>query len=293
VAKPKKIERKDPNEALKSLERPEVRWKIVLQVALGFAVVWALAIGLMPWTGYWGIGAAAVLTLVALGFAFYLWRLTRKSQAIVDILKTATDREGRKAALEELEKKGKGGDAMAALAQAQLVAQESPAEAMKILEALDMKKVPALMQNDVRANLALLYLMNNRTRDARALADEIKLDAQAQAKQRAMYAAVVAESQARTGKPEEAKTLLEAYDPSDPTLGEISAMLLRAQVYAFMGVKKRGLAKQSMQKLAEVEPNLVAQFAMKGGNPELAKMAREIIQGLGIVPKQKVRMRMR
>lgn len=293
MAKPPKIERRNPNEALEKLERPEVRWKVVLQVALGFIVVWALAIGLMPWIGWWGIGIAGALTAVAAGFGIYLWRLTRKSQAIVDILKTATDAEGRKAALEKLDERGKGGDAMAALAQAQLVAQESPQRAIEILEAIDMKKVPALMQNDVRANLALMYLMHNRAKDARALADDIKLDGQAQAKQRAMYAAVVAEAQARTGKAEEAKTLLEAYDASDPTLGEIGAMLLRAQVYAFMGVKKRGLAKQSMQKLAQVEPNLVAQFAMKGGNPELAKMARDIIQGLGLMPKQKVRMRMR
>ena len=280
----------DAGEALAKMERPGIKWKTVGLIGFGFVIVWGLVIGLIPWIGYVGVIGAGVLTAVAVGFGVYLWRLTRKSQGIVDILKTATDAEGRKDALERLEAKGKKGDAMNALARAQLLAQEKPGEAIRILEELDLKKTPALVQNDVRANLALLYLMNNRARDARALADDIRLDQQGQPKGKALYAAVVAESFARTGKAEDAKVLLETYDAADPEYGEVGAMLYRAQVYTFMATKNRGLAKKAMENLASIDPNMVAAFVLKGGNPQLAKMAKQVIQTSGAMPKQKMRM---
>ena len=70
-------------------------------------------------------------------------------------------------------------------------------------------------------------------------------------------------------------------------------MLLRARIYTFVATKNRGLAKKAMHELAEIDPNMVAAFLQKGGNMELAKLAREVVTGLGIAPKQKVRMRMR
>lgn len=280
---------RDPAEALRQMERPQVKWKLVAQVAVGLGVLWALAFGLEPWIGFWGVAVVGVLTSVVLGFAFYLWRLTRKSQAIVDILKGATDDEGRRAAIERL-REGKGGDAMRALAEAQLVAREKPNDAMGILEGVDLKKAPAVVQDDVRANLALLYLMHNRARDARALADEIRLDRQPQPKAKAMYAAVVAEAFARTGKPDDAMKLVETYEAADPEYGEVGAMLYRAQVYTYMAAKKRGLAKQSMQKMAALDPNMVAAFAMKGSNPQLGKMARDVLQSSGAVPRPKMKM---
>ncbi len=288
--KPKAPKPRDPAEALQEMERPHVKWKIVAQVAAGLAVLWALAIGLEPWIGLWGIGGVGVLTAVVLGFAVYLWRLTRKSQAIVDILKGATDEEGRRAALEKLRGGGKGGDAMRALAEAQLVARDNPGQAMKILEGVDLKKAPAVVQDDIRANLALLYLMNNKVRDARELADEIRLDRQPQPKAKAMYAAVVSEAFARTGKADEALKLLETYDAADPEYGEVGAMLYRAQVYTFLATKKRGRVKQAMQKMAAVDPNMLAAFVMKGQNPQLTKTAREVLQATGAVPRPKMKM---
>jgi hypothetical protein len=290
MAKKPKVQPRDPNKALAEMERPQVRWKVIGLVGLGFVVFWALAIGLMPWTGWVGIGVAGALTLAALGFGLYMWRLTRKSQGIVDILKTATDAEGRKAALEKLDEKLEKGDAMAALAKAQLVAQEKPSEAIKVLEAVDLDKAPAAIRDDVRANLGLLYLMNGRAKDARALADEITFKNQPQPKAKAMYAAVVAEAFARTGKSKEAKNLLETYPADDPAYGEVGAMLYRAQVYTLMATKNRGLAKKAMMKLGTIDPNMVAAFVGKGNNPQIQKMAKQVIQGLGIMPKQKVRM---
>ncbi|MCA9580724.1 MAG: hypothetical protein KC416_02950 [Myxococcales bacterium] len=277
-----------PNPAA-GIEQPQIKWKAIAQIGAVFAILWAISFGVVPWIGYWGVIIAGVLTLVALGFGLYIWRLTRKSRAIVDILKGATDEGGRQQALERLKASGKQGDAMNALAQAQLVARDKPGDAIEILEGVDLKKAPAVVQDDVRANLGMLYLMHNRTRDARMLADDIRLDRQPQPKSKAMYAAVIAEAFSRTGKPEEALKLLETYDADDATYGEVRAMLYRAQVYTYMASKKRGMAKTAMHRLGKIDPNMVAAFVAKGKDPELTKMARDLLQRQGAIPKQKMR----
>lgn len=281
-----KASRPDAAEALQKLERPGVKWKVVGQVAAGIVVLWVVALMTVPWVSWWGVGVMGVVTAAALGFAVYAWLLTRRSAAIVDILKTATDAEGRKKALAELESRGKD-DAMNALARAQLVAQESPGEAMSILEGIDLKKAPAVVQDEVRANLVLMYLVQNRVRDAREIVDDIRLDRQPQAKSKAMYAAVVAEAWARTGKGEDAKNLLETYDVNDPEFVDVRAVLLRAQAYTFVATKNRGLARKAVEQLSRVDPNMVLALAQRAGNPELAKMAKQL------APKQRVKRVMR
>ena len=191
--KPKLPEKRDMSEALSKMEQPKLRWKTIAQIGLAFGVVWLIAGMLMPYIGIWGLVAAGILTAIALGFGFYIWRLTRKSSAIMDILKGATDDEGRKRAIQALQAGG-GGDAMSKMAEAQLVAQEDPKEAMVILEGIDIDKAPKLVQNDVRAQLGLMYLIHNRVSDAAPLADQITIGAQPQPKQKAMYAAVVSEA---------------------------------------------------------------------------------------------------
>jgi tetratricopeptide (TPR) repeat protein len=298
VAKPKKqitAAPKDVSEALDEIEQPKMNWKVLGLIGLGLAVIWVIAGILQPNIGYVGFIVAGVLTLVALGFLIWVWRLTRKSADIAAILKGATDKESRLAALEQLRaRQSPGGkDALNAIAQAQLVAQESPAEAIQILEAIDLKKAPAMVQDDVRANLAMFYLMQGRARDARELADEIRLDRQPQARAKAMYAAVVAESFARTGNAEEARKLLETYDPNDKEFGQVSGMLLRAQVYTYTATKKRGRAREAMEQLLEVDPNMVAAFVQKGQRPEIARLAKQVLAGAGALPKQKMRVRTR
>lgn len=283
--------RPDPKAALENLERPTLQWKVILQIVGAFAILWLVAFMLVPYIDYWGVGVAGVLTLVALGFGIYVWRLTRKSAAIVDILKGATDTEGKRQALAQLE--AKGNDALSALARSQLVAQEDPAEAMAILEAIDLKKAPAVVQDDVRANLSLLYLLHNRLADARPLVDAIRLDRQTQPKARAMYAAVLAETYARSGRSDEAQKLLETYNPNDPDYGEVRTMLLRAQVYTYSALKKRGLARKAMQAMAQLDPNMVAGYMKKGSPPELNKMAKDVLSQAGVMPKPKMRMKMR
>lgn len=285
-------QRPDPSEALSNLEQPKVKVKAIATIVVVFALLWAIAIGLEPWAGIVPIVIVAVLTVVAIGFAIYLWRLTRKSSDVVNLLKNATDAEGREAALSQLREerlaKGGGGDALKALAEAQLLAQENPNDAIRVLEAIDLKKAPAMVQDDIRANLALLYLMNNRAKEAKPLADEMRLDRQPQPQAKAMYAAVMAETQARTGNPEEALKLLETYDPDSGDYGDMTGMLYRAQVYAYYAAKKRGQAKTAMHRMARQDINLVAAFVVKGRNPELKQMAKQILQKSGAIPKQKM-----
>lgn len=277
-------------EALAKMERPQVKWQVIAQIAGAFAILWVTALMLQPYVGYWGVGVVGVLTVAAIGFGIYIYRWTRKSQAIVDIMKGATDAEGRQRALEQLAS-GDSKDALNALARAQILAQTDPNEAMHVLESIDLAKAPAMVQDDVRSQLGLLYLRVNRVRDARALADEIRLDRQSNSKAKAMYAAIVAEGFARTGKLDEAKNLLDTYKAEDPEYGEIAALLFRAQVFTYIGLKKRGLARKAMENMAAIEPNLLGAFVQKGSAPELSKLAKEVLAGAGAIPRVKFRMK--
>jgi len=286
---------KDSGEALQQVEQPKMNWKVLGLLGLALAVIWVIGGILQPTIGYAGLIVAGVLTLVALGFLVWVWRLTRKSADIAAILKGATDKEGRLAALEQLRaRQAPGGkDALNAIAQSQLVAQENPAEAIRILEAIDIHKAPAMVQDDVRANLAMFYLMTGRVREARDLSNEIRLDRQPQAKAKAMYAAVMAECLARTGDADEARKLLETYDPKDKEFAQVSGMLLRAQVYTFTATKKRGRAREAMEQLLEIDPNMVAAFVQKGTRPELSRLAKQVLADAGALPKPKMRVRTR
>jgi predicted Zn-dependent protease len=291
LAKPKKLpapSTPDAARAIAQAETPRIKWNVVLQIALAVIVVWALAIGSIPYVDYWGVGVVGVLTLVLAGFGIWIWNFTRKQRGIVEVLKQATDEAGRKNAIAQLEARGSK-DAMAALARAQLMLRDDPKEAMTVLEAIDLKREPGPVQDEVRSNLAFLYLAQNRPKDARPLADELRLDRQPNAKAKAMYAAVMAETFARTGKPEEAKKLLETYSADDPEYGEVAVVLLRAQVYTYLATKNRGLMRKAMTKIAAIDPNQLGPFAMKGASPELQAAVREVLAGAGFATRAKTK----
>jgi hypothetical protein len=269
----------DLAEALARQETPQIKWKSIAQIAAVAAVLWITAFVVVPFVGYWAVYAVAVLTVVAAGFGLYVWRLTRRSRAILDIMKTATDEAGRKRALEALS--DDSSDAMKALARAQILAQTDPGEAQRALESVDIAKAPAVLQDDVRGQLAMLYLRNNRTREARALAEQIRLDRRPDPKSKALYAAIMAEAYARTGGSEEARKLLETYSADDAEHDEVRVMLLRAQVYTYVALKKRGLASRALQALAAIEPNLLGPFLLKGSPPEVQKLARQVFAEAG------------
>ena len=111
----------DLGEALAGQEAPKMKWKVIAQIAAAFAVLWVTAFIVVPFVGYWAVGVVGVLTAVAIGFGVYVWRMTSRSRAILDIMKGATDEAGRKRALDALSDDSK--DVMKALARAQLVGQ--------------------------------------------------------------------------------------------------------------------------------------------------------------------------
>ena len=289
MSNPKKrsLAPKDPAEALAQIETPQIKWTVIAQIAAGLAVLWVTAFMAVPWISYVGVAIVGAITLAAIGFGIYVWRLTTRQRSILNIMKSATDEEGRKKALAELE--GSESDAMKALAKAQILAASDPGEAQKVLEGIDLKKAPMVVQDEVRAQLALMYLRNARVREARALADEIRLDRQPQPKSKAFYAAIMAESFARTGKADEAKKLLDTYSADDPAFTEVRPMLLRALVFTCFQLKKRGLAKKAMDTLAEVEPGMVAAFTLKGTPPEIIALARQTLAQSGFAPKMKIK----
>lgn len=288
---------RDTSKAIEEIERPTMKWKTVGIIVAAFVTLWvtALMILSMDNDGVFGwvvVGVVAALSVAGIGFGIYIWRLTKRSAGIVDILAQATDEEGRKRAIQQLAE-GDSSDAMNALARAQLVARDNPNDAIKILEEIDVDKAPAVVQDDVRANLGFLYLMNNRAKDARRLADDLRLDRQPNPKAKAMYAAVSAEAFARTGKVDEAKKLIETYDATDPDYEEVAGMLYRAQVYTYLKGKNRGLAQRAMKNLAKIDPNLLAPFVGKRVRPELQKMARSALKSVGLAPKQKMKVQRR
>lgn len=276
----------DTKKALAELETPQIKWTAIAQVIGAFGILWVCAFMLTPYVGNWGLGVVAVLTVAGAGFGVYILRLTRRSREVVDIMKGAVDAEGREKALAQLAA-DESGDVMKALARSQLLSQTDPAAAQEVLEAIDIAKAPAVVQDDVRSQLALMYLRDNRARDARALTDEMRLDRQPNAKSKALYAGVMAESLARTGSPDEARKLLETYDADDPNYGELRPVLLRAQVFTFAGQKKRGRAQESMAQMAAIDPNLLGGFLQKGSPPDVMKIARQVAGSVGLL-KQKV-----
>jgi hypothetical protein len=290
VKNPKKraIVPKDPAEALAQIETPQIKWTLIAQIGGGLAVLWVTAFMAVPWVSYFGVGVVGLITLAAIGFGIYIWRLTARQRSILNIMKSATDDEGRKRALIEL---GQGGDsdAMKAVAKAQLLAASDPAEAQRVLEGIDVKKAPMVVQDEVRAQLSLLYLRSNKVREARALADDMRLDRQPQPKAKAFYAAIMAESFSRTGNAEEGKKLLDTYLADDPAFTEVRPMLLRAQVFCYFQLKKRGLAKKAMDTLADLEPGMVAAFMQKGTPPEIIALARQTLSQAGFGPKMKIK----
>ena len=290
ISAPKRV---DIAEAASQVETPRIKWKIVGTVIAGFLVLWITALMMMPAIGYWGVGVVAALTLAALGLAGYVWRLTHKQREILDIMRGATGEGGRREAIDRL---GAGGnkDALKALARAQLLAQEDPQQAIEALEAIDIEKAPTMVQDEIRAQRAMMYLFMNRPKEARPLVDDIKYERQPDAKSKAKYVAAIAEAFARTGDETRAKKLLEEFKADDPQwVAEVGPLLYRAQVYTFVATKNRGLAKKALDQLIAIDPNMVAPFVQKNVKPELQKLALAALADAGLAPRQQMKMRMK
>ncbi|MDB4975556.1 MAG: hypothetical protein JWN48_3897 [Myxococcaceae bacterium] len=290
ISPPKRV---DIAEAAAQVETPRIKWKIVGTVVLGFLVLWVTALMMMPAIGYWGVGVVAALTLTALGLALYVWRMTVKQREILDIMRGAQDEGGRREAIERLGQ-GSDKDAMKAIARAQLLSQEDPQKGLEALEAIDIEKAPALVQDEIRAQRAMMYLFLNRPKEARPLADKINYERQQDTKSKAKYVATIAEAFARTGDHDRAKKLLEEFKADDPQwVNDVGPLLYRAQVYTFVATKNRGLAKKALDQLIAIDPNMVGPFVQKNVKPELQKLALTALADAGLAPRPQMKMRMK
>lgn len=228
------------------------------------------------------VGIAAVLTVAVAGLLLWVWRWVQKQRSVLDIIKEgAATKEGRAAAIAKLDAQdSKGTDVVSQLAKAQLIAQDDPDTALEVLEKIEIAKAPAPIQDEVRAMRAQLYLVKDRPRDARELADQITIANASEPQQRGMLAAVVAETWARTGKIKEAADLLATIDPDDKDFEKVRVPLLMARVFVFFADGKKDKVKKDLRALMDENINYLGRFANPKAkiHPELQKIAREVLQ---------------
>lgn len=228
------------------------------------------------------VGIAVVLTIAVAGLLLWVWRWVQKQRNVLDIIKEgAASKEGRAAAIAKLDAQdAKGTDVVAQLAKAQLVAQDDPDAALEILERIDIAKAPSPIQDEVRAMRAQLYLVKDRPKDARELADQITIANASEAQQRGMLAAVVAETWARTGKVKEAVDLLGTIDPDHGDFEKVRVPLLMARIFTNFADGKKDKVKKDMRALMDENINYLGRFANPKAkiHPELQKLSREVLQ---------------
>lgn len=276
--------RPDPN----APQRPALDLKKVgVRVGLLVAVLWVVAIAIHHKIAFI---VAGILTAVIAGSGVWLWRYMKKSEALGALLRGADTEEGRKAALLQLQ--GMKGDSQALLARAQLEMQEDPKKALATLESADLAKMMGPMADQFRAMRAMIHLTLGETAAARALADELDLGKQQDAKTRAMFATVASESWARTGQAKKAIETLELFNPEDPEFAEMKTQMWRARAFAYAATSDMKGAGRALRKLAEVNPHLLGMFiGSKKIHPLLEREAKQILMRSGSAPRRVVRQR--
>ena len=278
------LARPDPNAPQKPLVDLK---KIGIRVGILAAVVWSVAIAVRHWVGF---AVAGAVTLVIAGSAVWLLRSMKKSAALGALLRGADTDEGRKAAIEQLS--GMKKDSQALLARAQLEMQEDPRKALATLESADLKKMIGPMADQFRTMRAMIHLTLGETAQARALADELDLGKQQDAKTRAMFATVASEAWARTGQAKKAVETLELFNPEDAEYTELRTQMWRARAFAYAGANDMKGAGRALRKLAEVNPHLLGMFiGSKKVHPLLEREAKQIVMRMGAAPKRMVRQR--
>jgi len=244
-----------------------------------FLALWAMAIASRSTGGMVFLG---LLTVALGGFGLYTYRWYTKQKQLMDIAKRGIENpEQRAAAIKELEAREKqDGDVTSALMRAQLELQEDPEKAMATLDAIDMKKVPAMMLNEVRGMKAQVYLVKNRAAEAGELADQIQLSQIQQPEVRSVMAATVAEAWARTGKLKQAADILSLFSPDDSAYASARVPLLYARIFTQFAEGKRDLARKDMVAMCKENFQYLGRFMMpnSGVRPEIVQMAQDVIQ---------------
>jgi hypothetical protein len=266
-------------------EKPPVDIKkVFVRIGLVVGIVWVVAGIVARWTII-PLFVAGALTVAAIGGAVWLIRYVNKSREMVALLRSASQTdEGRRDALRKLETDFKKGDVQASIARAQLEMQEDPRKALATLESVDLSKQMAPVADQVRCTRATIHLQLGELQEARALVDKIELGKQQDAKTRAMFAAVAAETWGRTGQAKKGVEMLELYNTEDPEYAEMRIQMLRARAFAFAGA---GDMK------GEVSPQLLGMFVgAKKIHPMLQQEAKQLLMRSGAIPRKMVRQKL-
>jgi hypothetical protein len=221
-----------------------------------------------------------VLTLVLIGVLFWAFRMLRKQRNLSSLLQGAVNSpEARREAIAKLAADKNANDITHVFARAQLLAADDPAAALKMLEPINIKTVPAQMQDDVAILRAQLLLNFGRPKEARPMADLINVDSPQRKDARGMIAAIVAEAWARTGKHEAALALVDTVTLAKET-EQTRAQLMTARAFAKFASGKRTAAREELEALAEIDINHLGKFVMPQFrvHPDLQKLARAVVE---------------
>jgi hypothetical protein len=281
-----------PNPALVDPLSPDRVKSVLLRLGVPLLVIWfigALIAGftLSPLIRSIAIGLPAALTLAAIGLMVWVVRQARKAQGVAGILSRASEtKDGRQAALAELDAKYKSDDPAAVFARAQLLLQEDPRKALAALETINLSKVMGSVADEARGQRAMIHLMLGEVAPARDLVDGIQLPRHQDARSRAMLAAVVAEAWARSGQAKRAVDTLSVINADDPELAQLRPQLWRAQAYAFAHTEDLKSATRALRKLAGQDARLLGGFMAKKTHPLLQREARKLLEQSGVVPRK-------
>jgi len=267
--------------------------KLAVRIGVPLAIVWVIALVLTGWVPK---VVALVITLAVAGLVVWVLRLTRRQQAMANLVRGADTPEARKEAIDKLEGEFGKDDATALFARAQLEAQEDPRKALTTLESIKLEKVMPPMADTVRAHRAMFHLILGETEAAKGLVEKVDLGRQKDAKERAALTAIVGEAWARGGAAKRAVELLETLDPNDATFADLKVQLLRARAFAYAWTNDTKKMKQVLRAISAINPQYLAFFITKkkisggvppkGVHPLLEKEAFEMFTRSGVVPRK-------
>ena len=223
----------------------------------------------------------SVLTVALIAVMIWALRMLRKQRGLVSLLQGATDSpDARRDALAKLSADKDAGSPTKVFARAQLMAQDDPKAALKLLEPIELSKFAPAMQDDVALLKTQLYLGMGRTADAAKAASTMNLDNPERKEIRPYAAAIVAEAWARTGKPKEALALLDTIELPKKNAEQIEIQARVARVFARFAANQRGPARTELTALAAEDVNYLGRFlsAQFRVHPELQKLARQVLE---------------
>jgi hypothetical protein len=238
-----------------------------------------------------------VLTLALAGVLLWALRYARRSRAVASIVRDAGDTpEARKEALSKLETDFKKDDTGAVFARAQLLMQEDPRAALAALETINLDKVLAPVADQARAQRAMIHLILGETDEARQLVDLIDMSRHKEPQTTGTMAAIIGEAWARSGQARKAVELLETLDIEDAVYADLRPQLLRSRAFAYAWASDTKQMKQTLRKLAAVNPQYLLSFVTKrknlggvnprGVHPLLEKEALDMVSRSGAVPRK-------